>query len=243
MTAALKSTSDMYEDGDYKSNNPNWHMEDSPWKAQQILKIIQSNSIDFQTGVEVGCGAGLILQELEGSMPEKAWSGYDISPDATPYWADYKDTKVTYHHDDFLVAKETKDLVLLMDVFEHIEDYIGFLRSLKSKGKSFVFHIPLDMNISALLRDLQIVTRAKVGHLHYFSKATALATLEDAGYTVRDHAYTQIAQRNDIKMGLKTKILNLIRTPLYMIAPDFTAKLFGGYSLIVLAENPDFKRS
>ena len=243
MTAALKSTSDMYEDGDYKSNNPNWHMEDSPWKAQQILEMIQSNSVDFQTGVEVGCGGGLILQKLEKSLPEKTWSGYDISPDAVPYWSKYKNTKVTYHHDDFLTAKETQDLVLLMDVFEHIEDYIGFLRSLKSKGQNFIFHIPLDMNISALLRDLQIVTREKVGHLHYFSKATALATLEDAGYRIIDHRYTQIAQRSDIKMGFKTRLLNLIRTPLYAVAPDFTAKLFGGYSLIVLAENSDHTNS
>jgi predicted TPR repeat methyltransferase len=236
MTAALKSTSDMYEDGDYHSNNPNWHMEDSPWKAAQALDIIQRNTVDFKTGVEVGCGAGLILQELEKSMPEKSWAGYDISPDATAFWTEYKDTKVSYYQDDFLETKIPADLVLLMDVFEHVEDYIGFLRTLRGKSTSFVFHIPLDMNISALLRDLQIVTREKVGHLHYFSKATALATLEDSGYTIIDHRYTTIAQRNDIQMSLKTKIVNILRAPLFAIAPDFTAKLFGGYSLIVLAQ-------
>ena len=34
-----------------------------------------------------------------------------------------------------------------------------------------------DMHVSALLRDRQLYVRRQVGHLHYFSRATALATL------------------------------------------------------------------
>ena len=232
-----KTTSDMYEDGDYHDKNPNWHMEDSPWKARQVQAILSKNTLSFETAAEIGCGAGLILQELAKSMPDKTWSGYDISPDTVGFWAQYKGSPVSYYEDDFLQNKTRVDLVLLMDVFEHVEDYLGFLKQLRTKAQHFIFHIPLDMNVSALMRDMQIVTREKVGHLHYFSRATALATLKDTGYTILDNSYTQIAQRSDIKMGLKTKLLNLFRAPLFAIAPDFTAKLFGGYSLIVLAEN------
>lgn len=40
---------------------------------------------------------------------------------------------------------------MLIDVFEHIEDYMDFLRSINSRAKYFVFHIPLDMYIQGLI--------------------------------------------------------------------------------------------
>ena len=36
--------------------------------------------------------------------------------------------------------------------------------------------------------------RAKVGHIHYFTLETALATLTDAGYTVRGHVLNAIVR-------------------------------------------------
>ena len=61
-------------------------MEDSAWKAANIGEILKRESVPFQTAVEVGCGAGLILQELAGDFPEKQWTGFDISPDAEQFW-------------------------------------------------------------------------------------------------------------------------------------------------------------
>lgn len=36
----------IYNDGTYHENNPTWHEEDSPWKALQIQKIIERNSLN-----------------------------------------------------------------------------------------------------------------------------------------------------------------------------------------------------
>ena len=41
--------------------------------------------------------------------------------------------------------KNYYDLILCIDVFEHVEDYIGFLKTLKNKSKYHIFNIPLDM--------------------------------------------------------------------------------------------------
>lgn len=51
----------IYDDGTYLTNNPTWHEEDSAWKSQQIMKIIDKNTLSFNTICEVGCGAGEIL--------------------------------------------------------------------------------------------------------------------------------------------------------------------------------------
>jgi IS30 family transposase len=46
---------------DYLSKNPTWHVEDSPWKAEQILKLIKGNKLDFTQICEVGCGVGDLI--------------------------------------------------------------------------------------------------------------------------------------------------------------------------------------
>ena len=71
------------EKGEYLKNNPTWHIEDSPWKASQVNKMLGRNPIDPRSIAEIGCGAGEILHQLYFSMPQdRIFTGYDISADA-----------------------------------------------------------------------------------------------------------------------------------------------------------------
>src|SRR5713226_2405450 len=74
---------EMYTSGDYLVKKPTWHVEDSSWKAKQIIRMMTQNHIAPQTICEVGCGAGEILKQLQESMDNQCmfW-GYDISPQA-----------------------------------------------------------------------------------------------------------------------------------------------------------------
>ena len=47
--------------GEYLRNNPAWHVEDSSWKARQVMKMLNRNSLNPKTVAEAGCGAGEIL--------------------------------------------------------------------------------------------------------------------------------------------------------------------------------------
>ncbi len=47
----------MYTDMKYRENNPSWHIEDSPWKANHIHRIIQKHRLEPRTICEVGCGS------------------------------------------------------------------------------------------------------------------------------------------------------------------------------------------
>jgi hypothetical protein len=98
------------------------------------------------------------------------------------------------------------------------------------------------MHISALLRDRQLYVRHEVGHLHYFSRASALATLADTGYRVISANYTNLSQETQEGRRLLTRLANLFRSGMQAISIDLTAKLLGGYSLLVLCsrdEPPD----
>jgi len=224
------------ENSDYKKNNPTWHVEDSPWKAQQILKMVTNNRLNVKSIVEIGCGVGEILNQLHIQLPNSfTFFGYDISKDAYEESKSRMNERLIFHNQDLLEQDIKFDLLLMIDVFEHVDDYLGFIRKTKSKADYFIFHIPLDLSISALFRNKLIDARKSVGHLHYYSKETALATLDYCNLEILDYFYTNGA----ISLGgkFRTKLLNLIRRISFFINQDMTVRIFGGYSLLVLAKN------
>lgn len=231
----------IYGDGSYGAKNPDWHAGDAVWKAKQIAAILTKNEIEFKSCVEVGCGTGLVLEHLEVMFPGRDCVGFDISSDAAALWSQRKQPS-KYFQDNFVARSEYYDLALLIDVVEHVDDYLGFLRSVVGRANWFVFHFPLDMHVSGLLRDRQLDTRGQVGHLHYFSQATARATLLDAGYAIVDTCLTKTSQETGESVGRSTRFLNVFRRLTELLSIDWSAKLFGGYSLLVLAKGAQYPR-
>lgn len=228
---------EIYADGGYLKNNPAWHAEDSPWKASQILRMLKRNDLQPATVCEVGCGAGEILRLLTEAMPGTTqFCGYDISPQAFELASHKVNSQLRFFLGDMLAADTPQfDVVAAIDVFEHVEDVFGFLRRLRSKGEYKLFHIPLDLSAQSVLRGSGLMrARDVAGHLHYFTKDTALATLRDSGYTIVDWFYTHSGSDRPGK-GAGAMLLRWPRRLCFSVQPDFTARLLGGFSLMVLA--------
>jgi hypothetical protein len=125
--------------------------------------------------------------------PATRFSGFDISPQAISLARPKEAPNLKFSKLDVLRdSNEVFDLVLVLDVFEHVPDYLSFLNQLRARGRHFVFHIPLDLHAQSVLRKSRymLAMRREFGHLHYFTLETALATLIDSGYAVDDHVYT-----------------------------------------------------
>lgn len=238
MTAT--GSEERYISGRYRQQNPGWHAEDSAWKANHVKHILERNEVDPRLVGEVGCGAGGVLEELADKLPDEAhFVGYDIAPEAIRLASQRSAPNRRFVCGDFLTSDETGfDLLLALDVFEHVEDYMGFVRALAGRARHYIFHIPLDMNVLMLLRDRQLSLRDEIGHLHYFSKATALRTLSDSGFEICDWFYTAGMLELYAHRSLKTVLANIPRRLLFPLAPDLTTKLLGGYSILVLARHP-----
>ena len=228
----------IYESGTYLSHNPTWHEEDSPWKAQQIDRMLQRNKIAPATVCEIGCGAGAILESLATDYDYKAhFSGYEISPQAFEICKLKERENLSLFLKDLLAEEGAHfDVLMAIDVFEHIEDFYSFLRKLRMKATYKIFHIPLDLSVQTVLRasPLQRV-RDEVGHIHFFTKETALAALRDADYEVLDCFYTSSSLELP-NQSWKSEILRWPRRILFSINQDFAVRLMGGYSLLVLAK-------
>jgi len=235
---ASQSSNSIYLDGSYLEKNKNWHSEDSPWKALQISRLLQSNNIRPETICEVGCGAGKILDELSHVLPNTKFYGYEISPQAYELCKIYESEKIDFFNEDILSEESFYDCLLCIDVIEHVEDYIGFAKALRKKAKYKIFHIPLDISIRSVLHSSMMGNRKGVGHLHYFVTETALATLEDSGYEILDWFYTKWFEVDpyDRSTTVSEKIMKITRKILYFFSPKLMVRLLGGCSLMVLAK-------
>ena len=226
----------LYLDGEYIAKNPEWHVEESPWKARQILRMLRKNHLAPKTVCDVGCGAGEVLRQLQEHLDgECMFWGYDISPQAVELAKSRANERLQFKLTGFMEDKDNFfDLILIMDVIEHLEDYFSFLREIKSKSHYTLFHIPLDLSVQTVLRRNGLLkVRESYGHIHYFTKETALHTLRDTGYEVLDYFYTPRSIEFASEPG--EKILKLPRKLFFTIHRDFAARLLGGFSLLVLA--------
>src|SRR5437762_11104097 len=73
----------LYVDGEYLAKNPAWHVEESAWKARQVLRMLRKHGVAPKTVCDVGCGVGEVLNQLQENLDrECVFWGYDISPQA-----------------------------------------------------------------------------------------------------------------------------------------------------------------
>lgn len=227
----------IYNDGTYLKNHPTWHEQDSPWKAMQVKKIIEKNFLNPNKICEIGCGAGEILNQLSKYyVDKKEFIGYEISPQAFELCSKKSKHNLTFKLSNLLDDNPVYfDIVMAIDVFEHIEDYFSFLRKLKTKAEYKIFHIPLDLSVQSVLRSSPILKHRKTyGHIHYFTKETALETLKDTGYEIVDYFYTKSSLELP-NIGWKANLLKIPRKLLFLVNNDLAVRVLGGYSLLVLA--------
>jgi len=235
---SIESESAVYRDGSYLKFNPTWHTEESPFKVRQILRMMERQNLAPKAICDVGCGAGVVLAELQPHLPSDCtcW-GYDVAPQALAMCADRSNKSLRFRLCD--IRKDECDtffdLLLMLDVFEHVEDYMGLVRAVRFKARQKLFHIPLDLSVQAVLRKNGLLLRRDHhAHLHYFTKETALRTLTDIGYEIVDLFYTPRC----IELGdlLIQKMVRIPRRLCFALGPDLTVRVLGGYSLMVLAE-------
>jgi SAM-dependent methyltransferase len=234
---AIMKFEELYTSGEYLKQHPNWHVEESPWKAKQIMRMLKRHNITPQTICEVGCGVGEVLKQLQEVMdPTCSLWGYEISPQAFELSKSRANERLHFKLADIRQEKDTFfDLMLILDVHEHVEDYFSLLRDIQPKSTYKLIHLPLDLSVQALLRPKNLLgVRHAHGHIHYFNKDVALQMLNDVGYKVLDYFF---APRSiGLADSLPKKLLIPPRVLTFAIHKDLAVSILGGYSLIILAE-------
>ena len=211
--------------------------EDSHWwfrARRRVLATVMEG--EFPKGgltiADVGCGTGGMFALLSrfGEV-----TGVDEAPQAREYCSRRGPNRVLMLG-EWERDQTRYDLITAFDVVEHVKDYLGFLRRLRPRGQLKLFHLPLEITVERLLRPNGFSSvRQRFGHLHHFTRQSALASLEDTGYRVIDWLYTP----SELVLPPKSLGQRLARIPrrlVYMLHKGLAAKTTGGVSLMVLAE-------
>ncbi len=230
--------SNQYTNGEYLEKVRSWHQEDSYWKAQQVLRMLQKHKLAPNSVYDIGCGAGKILVELQKNMDTcHDFRGFDISPQAISIANEIENTNIKFYNEDILDSEVVSpDLFLMLDVFEHISDYRSFLDSVRKKTDWIIFHIPLDIAANQVIRKSKYMRHMHdtYGHLHFFTKETALYTLSDLDYDIVDYFYTD-DKDIDGSWGVKPRLSYGLRKMMFHLNSHLTASFFNGFNLLVLA--------
>ena len=194
--------------------------------------------IDVKSICDVGCGTGGVLESLQNHYGDRVRVvGFEPSVDAVRLALE-KRPGVEIIERGPTPEDGPFDVAVVLDVFEHIENFYAFLRGLHGLADNFIFHIPLDMTAFNVARVQELIgIRETLGHIHHFCPQTARASLELTGFELVDERFTLVAGSLDHNQPLPVKVLRRVRRLGFKVSPDMTSRLIGGVSLLVLARS------
>jgi ubiquinone/menaquinone biosynthesis C-methylase UbiE len=223
--------------GEYLAQIPQWHAEDSTWKSDGVLEMLARNKLLPRRVGEVGCGTGAVLSQLQRRMdPRCEFQGYDIAPAAIELSRQRQNERL--HCRVGNVAQEPDaefDVLLVLDVLEHQENYFSFLRDIKPLAPYKLIHQVLDLSVQSVARGHVLTEcRRKLSDLHFFTKELVFEALRGEGYEIVDWFYG--SPRRHQTTGMVGALKQLPRTLCFALNQDLAVRVLGGHSLFVLAK-------
>lgn len=170
-----------------------WLRRSAGQKADSVEQLLRGNRIKPESVLELGCGTGAVMGELQKRGLAQHYYGIDYSATAIAYLktafpdiqctvADVMETTNVFERDSF-------DVVICSHVIEHLEDPVSFFQAI---GRQFQFdylvaEVPLEDlffgKVKALLKDR---SKNPAGHVQFFTRSSFLALITAMQYTVVD---------------------------------------------------------
>jgi len=147
-----------------------------------ILRSIDQYASDAQCALEVGCGTGVVLAAIRRAFPRMGLSGSDLFAQGLTYAHSRVPEAVFYQMDACrMLFEEEFDLILALDVLEHIVDDKRALeevnRSLKPGG-----HVIVTVPQHPWLWSVQ---DEKAFHQRRYSRKGLIGMMIHAGFEIR----------------------------------------------------------
>jgi SAM-dependent methyltransferase len=242
----LTDSRDIYKNGIYVEQNPSWHQEHSLRKAHELYEAISRNIQELTIGsteikiCEIGCGYGGVLYhfsdllERESGVRTKS-VGIDLSPGAVESAKSAYGNHIHFICGDIDNLEEPVDLMLLVDVVEHVKDAKTFVKKVAEKTHWLLMRLPLENNLwnMALGKKKQLLK--KHGHLHSYTFGSALKLLDDVeGIQIVEMRFTRNFMDPSNCATFVSRFMKWPRLFLSAISPRLNSFTLGGQSLIAL---------
>jgi ubiquinone/menaquinone biosynthesis C-methylase UbiE len=184
----LPDPSNIYASGEYIRNNPTLDVEDTPWKLEKILpaldNFIKDSIMKDIKLLDVGGGAGLILDGVSDYLRDENINvkkyALDLSKEMLQIQKENNPDMITLLEggiEKTSFRDKEIDLVLMVDVLEHVSDPVAALKELNRISKYVIFKVPLEDNIYYNMLNffkrggLRRYIINKVGHINSYNFA------------------------------------------------------------------------
>jgi SAM-dependent methyltransferase len=217
------------------------HEADVDSKVGAIANILPKDG-KIHSILDVGCGSGKILIQLSQLLGTDKNTGIDISqkiievaksndPDGIISWL---------ATDVFSPTLSKHDVVLAVDIVEHVQDDHSFLKRISQLGDFVVIKVPIEVNIvNRFIKSLSngiidpcLNTEVRYGHIHHYSVEGFLSLLDGSSLRVIKVAYMHLPKRSRIFW----EILRVIFMPLWLMSRKYYVKCNGGFLVVLLGK-------
>jgi SAM-dependent methyltransferase len=227
---------------EYFKKNKDWHSADSFEKVRRVNLLLEKHrDFKIKTVLDIACGNGSILLHFLKNKNFEKVLGVDISKKAIELAEkNDKEKKADWRILDILKDEIKKfDLVLALDIVEHIDDKL-FLQRIKNKGRYFIFKVPIEDNflniffkkVSFGKIDQQKDSLEKYGHINYYTEDRFLMILKQENYKIIDKIRMPLPKRSK----LFREFLRIIFLPVWFISEKYYLKFNGGFIVILCSE-------
>ncbi|RLI70935.1 hypothetical protein DRO91_06210 [Candidatus Heimdallarchaeota archaeon] len=175
---------------DYASY-PHLHIEDSRRKIREIAEVIPS-SFRARNILDVGSDAGLITRAVGKKYRANHVVALDLSLQAIELTGreigDFTQFNVEQKSFEEYETNNLYDLIMFIDVLEHLNDPLLALQKASTMGRFIVVRSPLEdsamnkINKRFLGKDYQKIMEQRYGHIHHFSLGSLKGLLQEGGF-------------------------------------------------------------
>jgi SAM-dependent methyltransferase len=208
-----------------------WRLLGASDKADHIESMAAFACTPLETVLEVGCGTGAVLDQLERRKIGSTFTGIEIGTERSKRRTEgeraskieivgYDGRKIPFEDSSF-------DLVYATHVLEHVTDERGFLYELRRGARRYVYvEVPCELHFRTNYAALQ--DSLNIGHINAYTYRSFALTLETADLRVVkmrvfDHSY---ALHRFHSSALKAAVKMATRRPLLALNAKLASQFF-----------------
>ncbi len=250
---------DIYSGNIYLRNNPTLHEEDSLWKVKKLkpyldmfMKYQLHKSINI---LDVGGGAGVVLKGASDYLIDKYRVNIkknllDLSSVMLEIQTrNNPDAKIIINSDIEKTPIKNKeiDLLLMIDVLEHIPHPEKAMREIRRIAKYAIFKVPLEDNL--IIKMLNFLSRGDfkkqktvgiLGHINCYNITSLTKQITQNLGEILCFSYTNapeyFLQSPDYKKKntIIHKCVFFLATIMFKMSPEICAKIFNDFVIILV---------
>lgn len=244
----LSDTSNIYASGEYIRNNPTLDVEDSPWKLRllepALERLLQESGSKELRILDVGGGGGLILKGVSDYLEQKKIRVVKYALDLSAEMLE-----IQRGHNPEIAAcircgiektpfsGKEMDLVLMIDVLEHVLDPASALEELRRIANYIIFKVPFEhclyYNILNLLKmgGLRRDIFQKVGHVQFYHPRKLKAQIrrfagEILYFRFSNEFGNMLSTGYHRKLKMREKVVFSLANAVYAVSPLLCSRLF-----------------